>query len=224
MKNNLYEKLTELVDRQWELKGLAGIIKQDVAKREEYRKIAEEYNKNDETIYYILKNCYITPHKLAEIISEQEKKQYVLKIFRETDENALGETYYTSRFIICYLNNKNEFFDSNENPIAYQDFLSEEYINNSLSKENFKQLFYSLTEENSKIVSTHEDISFIPTLSPSFYLDTVNFTDLFVHGKTNGIISRDFQEKAKKYMKTYLEQINAEEFLSKEEEKNEKGQ
>jgi len=225
VKNNLYEKLTKLVDRQWELKRLGGIVKHDLAKRDEYRRIAEEYNNNDESVYYILKNCYITPLKLADIISEQEKDKYVLKIFRETDENPLGETYYTSRFIICYLNNKNEFFDSNENPIAYHDFLSEEYINNSLSKENFKKLFYSLTDESLKIVSTHEDISFIPTLSPSFYLDTVNFTDLFVYGKTNDIISRDFQEKAKEYMKTYLEQIDAEEFLSKAtEEENEKGQ
>ena len=108
--------------------------------------------------------------------------------------------------------------------VKREQMIPEEYINNSLPKERFKKLFYSLTDENSKIVSTHEDMPFIPSLAPSFYLDTVNFTDLFVHGKVGDVIGHDFQKKAEEYMKTYLEQIDAEEFLSKEEAKNEKEQ
>lgn len=227
MKNNLYEKLTELVDRQWELKGLAGYIKHDKSKRDEYEKMVEEYNKNDEIIERIRKGCFITPLKLAEIISEQEKRNYVLKIFRETDKNTLGESYYTTRFVACYLNDASEYFNFNENPIIHQSLLgdqTEEYTNNSLSKDEYRKLYFSLNDENSIVISTSEDISFIPGLAPSSYLEGVNFTNVFVYGRVDNIICYDFQNKAKEYVKTYLEQIDAEEFLNKEEEENEKGQ
>ena len=219
MGNNLYEKLIRLVDRQWELRGLAGYIKHDKSKRSEYEAYVEEFNKNDEIIEQIRKGCFITPLKLADIISEQEKKQYKLKIFRETNENAVGETYYTTRFIAGYLNEKSEYFDFNENPVVYQSLngdRTEKYTNNSLSKEEYKKLYYSLIDENSFVISTSEDISFIPGLAPSLYLEGVNFTNLFVYGRTDDIISYDFQKMAKDYVKKYLEQIDAEEFFNSE--------
>ena len=76
MNNSLYKKLKELVDRQWEIKRVGGYIKHDKTKRAEFEKLLEEYNKNDETIEQIRRNCFISPLVLEKIISKQEDQEY----------------------------------------------------------------------------------------------------------------------------------------------------
>ncbi len=214
MSNNLYEKLKELIDRKWELNRIGGCIKHDKNKRAEFEKILDEYNKTDELIEHIRRNCLISPLKLAEIISKQENDEYKLKIFRELDENYDG-TSYTGRFIACYLNSENEFFDSNEQPRIYKSLSSnEEYTNNTLSSVDFGKLLSSLTGNTNYVISTSNELSFIPTLAPSLYLENINFTNLVVYERIDNTIRRQFQTIAENYVKQYLEQIDVDEFLA----------
>ena len=100
----------------------------------------------------------------------------------------------------------------------------EEYTNNTLSHEDFEKFVESIKEGNCYVVSTSDELTFIPTLAPSFYLENINFTNLLVYGRVDDTICHHFQGIANEYMKTYLEQIDAEEFLSQEKTENEKGQ
>ena len=216
MSNNLYQKLKDLVDRKWELNRIGGCIKHDKAKRAEFERILEEYNQTEELIEHIRRNCFISPLKLAEIISQQENEEYKLKIFRELDKNHDGTTSYSGRFIACYLNSQNEFFESNEQPRIYKSLSgNEEYINNTLLHEDFDKFLSSLTGNTNYVISTSNELSFVPTLAPSFYLENINFTNLMVYGMLDNTIRRKFQTVAEDYVKQYLEQINADEFLAK---------
>ena len=216
MSNNLYQKLKDLVNRKWELNKIGACIKHDKNKKAEFEKILKEYNKADELIEQIRRNCFISPLKLATIISKQEDDEFRLKIFRELEKDAEGEINYTGRFIACYLNSENEFFDSNEQPKVYKSLSgNEEYINNTLSSEEFKKLLHSLTGNTKYVISTSNELSFIPALAPSFYLENINFTNLLVYGRIDKAIRNQFQTTAEYYIKQYLEQINADEFLSK---------
>lgn len=215
MTNNLYDKLTELIDKKWELNRVGGCIKHDKDKKTEFEKILKEYNETDELIEQIRRNCVVSPLKLAEIISKQENEEYKLKIFREIDKNDDGTTSYTGRFIACYLNSENEFFSSNKQPTIYKNLVGdEEYTNNTLSPAEFQNLLSSLTGKTKYVLSTSNELSFIPTLAPSFYLENINFINSIVYGRVDNIVSREFQETAEDYVKHYLEQINVDEFLS----------
>ena len=223
MENNLYQKIEELIDRQWEIKEELCYSRFDSEKKNECEKMKEEYRHNEQVLHSILSEYFISPLKIADIISKQDKKQYVLKIFRETDQNHVGDTYYTSRFIACYLNDENKFFNYKGEGVTRKSLTgikTEKYTNYSLPSDQYEELLNSLSEDNSYILSTSDQLTFIPTLSPSAYLEAVNFIYLFIHGQVNGIVTRGFQRTIKEYVKNYLETIDANEVL-KENSENE---
>lgn len=222
MSKNLYQKLKELIDRQRELNRIGGWIKHDKNKKVEFEKFVAEYKENDALIEQIRRNCFISPLKLAKIISEQENDEFKLKIFRERDEDYESKTsYFTGRFIACYLNSKNEFFNSNEGPRTYKSlFGQEEYINNELPCDRFEELIQSFKDNTNFIILTSNQV--LPTLAPSSYLENVNFIDLLVYGRVADIIRQQFQTTAEKYVERYLEQINADEILLKQDAQEEK--
>ena len=216
MENNLYQVLKDLVDRQWDIKKVGGYIKHDKEKQDEFKKLVEEYHRNDAIIENIKDNYAITPLKLAEIISQSENDEYRLKIFREIVKNSKGEDCYSGRFMACYLNSQNEFFNSNENPNIHKSLgsdRSEQYTNNTLSHEDFEKLIISLKGNSKYIISNNDELTFVMTLAPSAYLEVTNFTNLIIYGRVYTIVSDNFQKTAKHYVKQHLEKINAEEFL-----------
>ena len=210
MVNNLYRKIKQLVARQWELKRIAGIIKHDKDKRAEFEKYATEYNQIDRTLDFIKQNCVISPIDVIDIISKKECENYVLKTFREIDE-VDDRSFYTGRFISCYLNNKNKFFDYDKNGVSYD--ADNKYINYAISKDDFKELISSLEKTNSYVVANSEELSFIPAIAPSLYLARINFTKIFIDGY-NDFASYNFQHRIKFELKQYLEEINADEVLA----------
>ncbi len=211
MQNNLYRKIRNSVIRQAELKRKAGIIKFDKTKREEFLRYVEEYNELDKVLDYIKKNCVISPIDVIDIISKKEGKEYVLKTFRETDDRGDGKRFYTGRFISCYLNNTNKFFDYNTNGINYD--LNGDYVSYSLTKEQFNELVSSLEKTYSYVVADYREIDFVPAISPTFYLEKVNFTKIFINGYDD-FAGYNFQHRIKFELKQYLEEIDADEFLS----------
>lgn len=218
MKNNLYQTIKYLVDRKWELKKIGGYIKYDKSKRAEYELCAAEYNKIEKTLDFIKQNCFISSQKVAEILSKKHGTQYKLKIFRETGETA-GETYYTRNFVICYLNNKNKYFNYDINGVTNVNWRglpdAETLVNYSLSREQFKEMFMSLGETGAYVLTTYRELNFVLTLQPSAHLESVNFLNLFLYGSVDDFVSSDFQHLIKPAIKQYLEQIDADEFLGK---------
>lgn len=218
MENNLYSKITTLVNRQHDLKRIGGIIKHDKSKRDIFEKYAKEYTQNDETLDYIIKNCFISPLMIAEIISKKEDTPYVLKIFRETDVKDY-KTFYTGRFVACYLNQENKFFNYNSNGVAsinLNGLPTENYTNYSLPREEFVELALTLPTTNSYVLATSAEQNFIPTLSPSAYLEGVNFTKLFVYGYVSDFVSDKFQKSIKPVIQQHLEEIDADKFLDQQ--------
>ena len=210
MQNNLYRVIRNAVYRQDELKRKAGIIKFDKEKREEYLKHIEEYKKLDEVLDYIKENCVISPIDVIGIISKKESKEYVLKTFRETHERD-GKTFYTGRFVSCYLNSENKYFSYDTNGKYFHS--SKDYVNYALSKENFEELVSSLEETDSYVLARTEELDFIPAIPPTFYLEKVNFTKFFING-ADDFVSYDFQHRIRFELQYYLEEIDADKFLS----------
>lgn len=210
MRRNLYITIRNTVLRQAELKRKAGIIKFDKEKREEYLKYVNEYNELDKNLDYIKENCVISPIIVKDIISKKEGKEYVLKTFRETREEN-GKTFYTTRFISCYLNNTNKFFEYDTNSISYDK--NGDYVSYSVTKDQFDELVSSLEKTDSYVVADYREINFVPAISPTFYLEKVNFTKIFINGYDD-FASYNFQHRIKFELKQYLEEIDADEFLS----------
>lgn len=210
MRNNLYIKIRDSVIRQAELKRKAGNIKFDKTKREEFLKYIEEYNKLDKTLDYIKENCVISPIIVKDIISKKEGKEYVLKTFREYDLLD-GKEFYTGRFISCYLNSENKYFSYDKDGRCYHS--NNDYVNYALSKENFEELESSLEETDSYVLARTEELNFIPAIPPTFYLEKVNFTKFFINC-ADEFASFNFQHIIRFELKQYLEEIDADEFLS----------
>ena len=216
MENNLYSKIATLVERKYQLKRIGGIIKHDKTKREEFEMYAKEYTKIEDTLDYIIKNCYISPMMVADIISVKEDGPYKLKIFRETDVKE-NHVYYTGRFVACYLNPSNKYYDYAENGKSYKNNLglpTETYTNYAITKENFAELALSIPTTKSYVIATSSEQTFVPILPPSDYLEVVNFTKLFVYGYVDNFVSDSFQKTIKPEIKQYLETIDADKFLS----------
>lgn len=216
MQNNLYKTINNLVERKYELKRIGGYIKHDKTKREEFIHMVEEYNKIDETLDYIIHNCFISPLKVAKIISSNCGILHKLKIFTEVGIHD-GKKYSTDRFIACYLNNKNKYFNFDKNGVSFGNLTgipTEKYINYALSKQEFDELVSSLNESNSYILATSSEQSFIPTLFPSAYLEGINFVKLFIYGRVDDFVSLNFQRKIRNDIKQYLENIDSDKFLN----------
>ena len=146
MENNLYNKISTLVERKHQLKRIGGIIKHDKTKREEFEMYAKEYTQIEDTLDYIIKNCYISPLMVADIISAKEDCPYKLKIFRETDVKD-NRVFYTNRFLACYLNPENKYYNYSENGQTGKNILglpNEVYVNYAIPKENFTELALSI--------------------------------------------------------------------------------
>ena len=217
MTNNLYRKIKTLTERKYELKRLGGYIKHDEARRKEFESMVEEYQQIESTLDYITKNCVISPLMVEKIISKKEQTDYVLKIFRET-KVVDGKTVRTGDFVACYLNRKNKYFDYDVNGLSYKNMFgipTERYTNYDLPSEEFQELVKSLRRTDSYVLATRAEQSFVPTLPPSDYLEGVNFIKFFTCGTADEFVSFNFQHLIRFDLKQYLEDINADEFLSK---------
>ena len=160
----------------------------------------------------IIKSLIGENHK----ISVKEDGPYKLKIFRETDVKE-NHVYYTGRFVACYLNPSNKYYDYAENGKSYKNNLglpTETYTNYAITKENFAKLALSIPTTKSYVIATSSEQTFVPILPPSDYLEVVNFTKLFVYGYVDSFVSDSFQKTIKPEIKQYLETIDADKFLS----------
>lgn len=219
MEINLYCEIKRLVDRKYEIKKLAGIIKyemkHDVAKKDEFKKLADEYEKIERTLDYIRKNCFISPLIVAKIITKKEGTPYTLKIFREIGEHN-GHKFYTGNFIACYINEQNKYFNYDVDGVCYGNLCGdpkEKYINYPLPSKEFNEVVGSLEKTKAYLLATSKEQSFVPTLATGSYLEGINFIDLLIYGHVSDFICDNFQRSIKSVVKQYLEAIDAEKFL-----------
>lgn len=219
MKYNLYDKIQDLLERQRVLKGIVKFAKNDTSKQQEFAQYIAEYHEIEQQLDHIIQNCNISPMTVAEIISQKENRQYRLKIFRET-ENHNFKHYLTGNFIVCYLNDQNRFFNYQTNGTfaSFTGNQNEQYSNYTLSQEQYEELITSLEETDSYVLATNKDSRFIPTLPPSMYVEGINFIKYFITGQPDNFINLQFLHRVKYDLIVYLQQINADEFFSKQEE------
>ena len=223
---DLYTEIKRLVNRQEELDKLNRYFIYDPVFKE---KRVTSYMENKASQYLIesdeiskklrniLDNCRITPLKLAEIISEKEGTEYVLKIFREKEKrNSMN--VYTGNFVACYLNDKNKYFAYDKDGLSFEyprENGHDRYINYSLPTAEYQELLASL-KGNPYIVATDQDCGFKPEIAPSHYLKNANFTNCVVYGYVDNFVSTKFADTVNNYVKEYLQGIDAESIPNEE--------
>ena len=204
---NLYEEIQFLVDERQRLNDLGGRLKYDYKCKNpkavsQFKKVSNQYAVVDKTLKDIEDNYIIDYIKLAEILTHYTGIAYKPRIFRETYMKD-GLNYYSGRFVGCYLNKKNEFFD-------YKLPATEV----SMGEEDYNKLLNSLDATKSLVFSSSEECSFRP-LVPEYYISPINFIKMFIYGKYrfDDIITRDFIETIypvlkNKLQKTYIAENN----------------
>lgn len=206
---NLYWTIKLLYEEKIQLYRAGGKIKFDKEKREEYILMCKRYEQVCESLKALENKYVITCQDLAKIISKNLKQEYKLKIFQETYEKD-GKTYYTNRFIACYLNDTNKFFNYDKDAFILNNWglkQNEVYANYSLTEKEFAELKASLTQTNSYILARSEELNFVPAIPPSCYLEKINFVKNFTRNSFDDFASFNFQHLTKFWLKQELETI-----------------
>ena len=120
---NLYEEIEFLVEERQRLNDLGGRLKYDYKRQipeaiEQFKKASNKYKQVEQRLKYIEDNCVIDYIKLADIITKHTGLVYKPRIFRETYMKD-GVNYYSGRFIGCYLNKLNKFYENYNNKISF---------------------------------------------------------------------------------------------------------
>ena len=146
---------------------------------------------------------------MEKIISKAKGQQYKLKIFRETYTKD-GKTYLTHRYIACYLNKSNSYFNYDTDGFELKNLWcpkEETYVNYALDTKEFEEFKKSLEETDSYILSNSDELNFKPALAPSCYLEKINFVKLFTNAWHNEVATDSFQRISKNWIKQELETI-----------------
>lgn len=206
---NLYRSIKTLTDEKNKLYRNAGIIKFDKEKRDEYIKMCKRYEQICDMLKEIENKYIITCLDVEKIISKNLKKEYKLKIFRETYEEN-GNTYYSTRFIACFLNDTNKYFNYDKNGFTLVNLgkkRDEVYPNYDLTEEEFAELKASLTKTDSYTLARSEELNFVPAIPPSCYLEKINFIENFTRNSFDDFASFNFQHLIKFWLKQEIETI-----------------
>lgn len=212
MENNLYRAIKMLIEKQKELRRKGVYIKHDKSKRDEFEALVKEYNEIDEALDVIEKEFFISAKMLEQIISKNNKKDYKLKIFREVvtrDEDV----FYSYRFLMCYLDENNPFYNFESNGrknISWTGIPEEQYTDFTVDEETFKKIHESLKNPDSESIflASSEESNFYPCISPSSYIEGVNFIKE-ITGRSFGesIVSDYFSRIIRDMIKHELEEI-----------------
>ncbi len=203
--NSVYDELELLVQQRENLNRRGGILKYDARRKvpeavKEYDMIVKKYKQVESELQYIEDNYRIDYIKLAYILTKHTGLIYKPRIFRETYVKG-GEVYRTGRFVGCYLNKRNKFFEYKSHEIEV-----------SIDETDFNELIKSLEPTKSLLFSSSEECSFRP-LVPKWYIEPINFTKLFIYGKYrfDDMITRDFVETVYPMVKNELQRTIIEE-------------
>ena len=220
---NLYYTMRRLLEESVKWHRIIGILKFDAEHKAEFKQAIKKYNEVEAKLDYIKENCIISPLMVSKIISKREEREYVLKIFRETDMFD-SKCCYTGQFLACYLNSDNKYFDydiDGKSFVNLNGVKGEQYVNYPLPREQFEELLYSLPSTNSYVLATSEEQTFKPVLPPSSYLEDVNFLEFFTKGRVDDFVSFNLPHRIKYDLKDYLEEIDSDEFFKGMEKKEE---
>jgi len=219
MENNLYNKIKSLTARKNEITQESKKILYDATKQEQLTKLIEEYNIIEATLTFISQKCVISPKKIEDLISNKEGSKYNLKIFREVEYNE-EVSFHTGNFIVCYLNKDNRYFNYNSNGLSFINLLSnksDKYVNYDLNKEDYEKLLKTLEETKSYVLVSNKDIEKSILISPPcVFLENVNLIRMFTKNVCDVFVNIDFQNEMYYEIKKYLENIDADEFLKKD--------
>lgn len=210
MKNNLYKLIKSLHEEDKKLYHLAPRIRFDKNQADLYKKICDRREEIYRTLKAIESKYVITCQDLEKIISKAKRKHYKLKIFRETYTKN-GETYLTNRYIACYLNKSNSYYNYDKDGFELKNLWcpkEETYVNYALDTKEFVEFKKSLEETDSYILSNSDELTFIPALAPSCYLEKINFVKTFTRNRFDDIANRNFQYAIDNWIKQALENVN----------------
>lgn len=225
MKSNLYREIKNLTYRYKEIERLGRWIKHDKSKADEYMALYEEYEQIYAALRTIENEFEIDALKMQEIISSYNKLGYHLKVFRETI-NRDDDVYYTHRFLCCYLDENNPFynFSDNESSRSSRYDKKDGYVDYAVDTSVFEQIHESIKSGNSIVVASSEECGFVPLLSPVEYLKRVNFIKSLTASFWDNFINYNFPHLTKYMLKDYLEGIEIESEIYKPATVSQKGE
>lgn len=203
--NSVYDELELLVQQKEDLNRRGGILKYDARRKipkavKEYDMIVKKYKQVESELQFIEDNYRIDYIKLGDILTNHSGLVYKPRIFRETYRKD-DQNYYSGRFVGCYLNKQNEFFDYKAPKIEV-----------SVDEKEYTRLLHSLDATKSLVFSSSEECSFRP-LVPEYYISPINFIKMFIYGKYrfDDMITRDFVETVYPILKNELQRTVIEE-------------
>ena len=196
--NNLYELIKNLKEEKEVLREEGMRLRYNAVRDpKSYNKVAGRYRKVEEVLNNIEYNCNINYNGVAEIISEQTGLEHRFKIFRELKTKD-KESYYTNRFVICYINNTNKYFKV---PL-------DENLAICLQQEEYEKMLKHLKITNSVILSRSEELNSQVVVAPIWLVTNINFIKYITNDKMySNVVSNSFEDIFKPMLKNSLQKI-----------------
>ena len=157
-----------------------------------YNKASDRYDRASQKLEDIERDYAINIQDLANIISQYTGVKYVAKIFRELGEDN-GVTHYTHRYIACFVNEDNPYYQCTEGVI--------------IPTSKYKEMLRDLGKTKSFVFSRSEELCFVP-LNPEPYLERVNFIQCITRGYCDSMINDRFMKRVAPMIKADLENTN----------------